>query len=329
MRRFYLFCLIIIIVGIILNAVLYFNKAKEPEISENKNPEEISNNNKTPLKRPIAFMINNIPEAWPQSGIYAADYVYEMLVEGGLTRLMAVYTTNTEVSKIGPVRSARHNFLDLSMEYDAIYAHFGGSPKAFTDIAALKIPSLNGIVLDGKMYWRDKNRKAPHNAYTSITKTLEYAKNYGYDKDVTINHFTYNKIDKAPDGNPALNIEIPYSYSHMSSYTYDTQTGLYKRFMRGNPHIDDLTKSQLCAKNIIIQFAKNTVMDDENRQDIFLVGTGRGYFISGGKYINIKWEKKSRSGKTMFYDENGKELSLNNGQTWIQIVPIDSKVSIK
>jgi hypothetical protein len=98
--------------------------------------------------------------------------------------------------------------------------------------------------------------------------------------------------------------------------------------MNNKPHIDELNKSQqLTAKNIIIQFVKNTVMDDENRQNIFLVGTGNGYFITDGKYIPITWNKASRRDKTLFYDSSGSEISLNiGGQTWIQIVPIDSKV---
>lgn len=328
MKKLYFICLIIIILGTIINLGIYFNGLKLKQ-QENNKPQEAVQDNKEKLKRPIAFMINNIPEAWPQSGIYAADYVYEMLVEGGITRLMAVYTTKSDIEKIGPIRSARHNFLDITMEYNAIYAHFGGSPKAFEDIGKLKIPSLNGIPLDGKMYWRDSTRKAPHNAYTSISKTLEYAQKFGFDKEIGMDKFLFNNNQTVLTGNDAISIKIPYSISHITSYQYDNATGLYNRFMRNVPHVDGLINKQLTAKNIIIQFAKNNTMDDENRQEIYLVGNGKGYYITDGKYISINWKKSARNEKTFYYDQFGKEILLNKGQTWIQIVPLDAKVEIE
>lgn len=334
MKKVYLTCLIIIIAGVIFNCYAYFSKPKP------KNPSielpinivqntQVQSDNRPTLIRPIAYMINNIPEALPQAGIYGADYVYEMLVEGGLTRLMAVYT-KSGIDKIGPIRSARHNFLDLSMEYNAVFAHFGGSPRAFEDIKSLKINNLNGIPLDGKMYWRDKTRKAPHNAYTNIEKTLEYMKVYKYDKPSMINHFSFNQNDTSILGNSAVKIFVPYSLAHSVKYEYDENTKTYKRFMNNKPHMDQLNGAQLSAKNIIIEFAKNTTADDENRQDIFLIGTGTGYFITNGEFTSIIWKKPSRADKTVFYDGTGKEISLNkDGQTWIQIVPIDSKIKIQ
>lgn len=331
MKKVYLFCIIIILLGIGANVYLYMNSisANNVKINDNKEQNEIADiDNKDKLKRPIAYMINNIPEALPQSGINGADYVYEMLVEGGYTRLMAVFTKKSE-NIIGPIRSARHNFLDLSMEYDAIYAHFGGSPRSFEDIDLLKIPNLNGIALDGKMYWRDNTRKAPHNAYTSIEKTIEYSKTYGYDKYVPINHFKFNDEDKDLNGKKAGSVYLPYSVSQNTSYEYDEKLKLYKRYMRKKPHIDALDNSQVMVKNIIVQFAKNTTMDDENRQDIYLVGSGNGYYITNGDYIDITWSKQNRSEKTIFKNRDGKEITLNVGQTYIQIVPIDSNVIIK
>lgn len=334
MKKVYLTCIIIIVLGIIFNSYVYLSKpkTKNPSVDIIIDPINITENqlnNRPLLNRPIAYMINNLPEALPQSGIYGADYIYEMLVEGGLTRLMAVYTKG-EISKIGPIRSARHNFLDLAMEYDAVFSHFGGSPKAFEDIKSLGINNLNGIALDGKMYWRDKTRNAPHNAYTSIQKTFEYLKLYKYDKPVVNNHFKFNQEDVKISNNKAINITIPYSYSHSVKYNYDEKNKIYKRFMNNKSHIDQLNGAQLTAKNIIIEFARNTTMDDENRQNIFLIGSGTGYFITNGKFISITWKKSTRQDRTIFYDGTGKEIALNKGgQTWIQIVPINSKVGIQ
>lgn len=321
-------------VGVIINIYLYINKPTNKDIQNNNNSqvnlEDSSQKDVKSLHRPIALMINNIPEALPQSGIYYADYVYELLVEGGYSRLMAIYTKDIDISKIGPIRSARHYFLDIVMEYDAIYGHFGGSNRAFKDISTLKIAGLNGIALDGKMYWRDKSRKAPHNAYTSLQKVLEYSEKYGYNKTVSNNHFNYDDSEKQLNGNSALKVYIPYSYSHNVSYEYDSMTKLYKRFMKGKLHVDELINSQLTAKNIIIQYAKNSeFMSDENKQEIYLTSSGSGYYITDGKYISITWKKPSRSEKTIFYDSLGNQLNLNKGQTWIQVVPLDSRVSIQ
>lgn len=325
LKKLYLFCIIIIIFGVVINIVLMNHTHKVP--TNNQTPKNQVSTHKQTLKRPIAYMINNIPEALPQSGIYGADYVYEMLVEGGITRLMTVFD-NPIPDRIGPIRSARHNFLDIAMEYNAVYAHFGGSPKAFEDIKTLKIPNLNGIQLDGKMYWRDKKRKAPHNSYTNIEKTLEYSKNFGYDTDVTDNHFKFAP-DENINGNSAVSVHIPYNISHYIDYYYDNTSKLYKRYMRGKEHIDEANNKVLSAKNIIIEFARNTTMDNANRQEIYLVGTGRGMFITNGQYIDITWQKNSRSEITHYYKSDGEEIILNIGQTWIQIVPVEAKVEIK
>lgn len=332
LKKLYLFCIIIILVGLVINTVIYIEGINNYGFKENNTVNDVKDSDgditKELLERPIAVMINNVPESLPQSGIYGADYVYEMLVEGGLTRLMAVYTKGF-IDKIGPVRSSRHNFLDLSLEYDAIYCYFGGSPKAFSDIELLKIPGLNGIVLDGHMYWRDKKRPAPHNAYTDTKKAIQYAKKYGYYKPVEIKHFTFNGNGADIVGGTALNVNIKYSYSHLVSFDYDINKKYYKRSMNQKPHMDEAINTQLNAKNIIIQFAKNSAYDDENRQEIYLVGSGKGYFITNGKYIEITWNKPTRQDRTVFYDKNNNIITLNNGQTWIEIVPIDAKIEIK
>lgn len=345
MKKIYKICIGIIIVGVIINVILYVNKANKTNVSiketknhteenikdvkkeTNKDNKDYYNIKRKSLERPIAYVINNIPQAWPQSGIYGADVIYEVRVEGGLTRLIAIFTRG-DVNKIGPIRSARHDFLDISMEYDAIFAHFGGSPKAFEDIKLLNIPALNGIVLDGLMYWRDKSRKAPHNCYTSIDKTLEYAKRYGYNKQVPFYHFKFSENTNL-NGQIANRVDICYSHAHNTSYIFDEKRKVYDRFMKGMPHIDELINTQLSAKNIIIQYANHLSMDDEDRQEIQLVGSGKGYYVTNGKYIEIKWYKPSRREKTIYFDNEGKEIILNKGQTWIQIVPTNSTIIIK
>ena len=122
--------------------------------------------------RPIAIMIDNHSDAWPQAGLQKAYMVYEIIAEGGETRLMALFK-GVDVDKIGPVRSARHYFIDYAMENDAIYVHFGQSPQAESDIKKFSIKDINGIAEDGTTFWRVKDKAAPHNAVTSTKKLIE------------------------------------------------------------------------------------------------------------------------------------------------------------
>ena len=129
--------------------------------------------------RPIAVMIDNHKSAWPQAGLNDAYLVYEIIVEGGETRLMPVFK-GVNLEKIGPVRSSRHYFLDYALENGAIYVHYGGSPQAETDIKKLKVNNINGIAQSAKDFWRVKDKKSPHNAVTSTKNILQMAEEKGY-----------------------------------------------------------------------------------------------------------------------------------------------------
>ncbi len=282
------------------------------------------------FKRPIAVMIENHPKARPQSGLDEADIVYEMPVEGGISRFMAIYL-HSDKSRIGPVRSSRPYYLDKLLEYEGIYVYFGGSPQAWEDIARLKIEGINGIY-DGLTFWRDESRKKPHNAYTSIKKIKRTSEMKGYDRDVNFKHFKFCEGEEVPEGEKAETVILKFSpFKYTVKYEYNKHKGGYLRYMDNKPHIDRETHKQLSAENIIIQKAKTMVIpgDDAGRLNIQLVGKGEGYYISKGNCIKITWEKKSRKGYTYFYDTKNKEITLNPGTTWIQIVPYNAEVQIQ
>ena len=122
-------------------------------------------------ERPFAVMIDNHKDAWPQAGLQKAYMVYEIVVEGGETRLMALFK-GADVDKIGPVRSARHYFIDYAMENDAIYVHFGQSPQAASDIKKYSINDINGISEDGSTFWRRWGKcRNYHDSTFSITNS--------------------------------------------------------------------------------------------------------------------------------------------------------------
>ena len=153
---------------------LFSSSSNKEEKNENKNEIKIYSGN----DRSIAVVIDNVGDAIPQTGLNDAAIVYEIIVEGGLTRFLAIFK-GVNIDTIGPVRSARPYFLDYAMENDSIFTHFGYSARAENDIGKLKINNVNGLI-DNNAFWRTDKKTAPHNALTSTEKILKQAKTYGY-----------------------------------------------------------------------------------------------------------------------------------------------------
>ena len=292
--------------------------------------------------RPIAFMIDNNTNAQPHASINSAYIVYEIIVEGGETRLMALFKGVT-ADQVGPIRSARHYFLDYAMENDAIYAHLGMSPQAEKDFSVFKINNINGQAYDtGKartetsLYWRVTHKKAPHNAYTNTTSIYKIAQDKGYavasTKESVLNYVADEVTLEAEDSMIANTITIPYASNHKVEYKYDSTTQRYTRYSKNKKMSDETTGEDITTKNIIITFAKNyTLNDGENkgRQDVVTVGELDGYYITNGKAIPIKCIKTERSAQTTYVDLAGNEINVNDGNTWVNICPINANVTIQ
>ena len=283
--------------------------------------------------RPIAIMIDNHSDAWPQAGLQKAYMVYEIVVEGGETRLMALFK-GADVEKIGPVRSARHYFLDYAMENDAIYTHFGESPQADSDIRKYSINEIDGIAEDGTTFKRVKDKASPHNAVTSIDKLIESAKNKKFkmtsNKESVLNYVT-DEVN-LEEGQGAISVTIPHSDLQTVKYVYDEENKVYQRYARGKKQTDWDSKETITTKNIIITFCDNyTLQDKENkgRQGIKNIGTFDGYYITNGKAIKIKCIKNEREEQTQYQDLEGNEIKVNDGNTFVNICPTDAKVVLE
>ena len=304
------------------------NEVTTEKVNEVKQPEIFSGND-----RPIAVMIDNVGAARPQVGLNDAFIVYEIIVEGNQTRLMAVFK-NKQVNKIGPIRSSRHYFLDYALENDAIYTHFGWSPQAKSDISKLSVKNINGIYESSKSFWRVKDKPAPHNVITSTEKILEIAQRKGYSTKSNKKSVLKYSVDEIEleSGNTANNIIIPYSSSYKVTYKYDNEKKVYVRGYNKTTQKDWQTKEMITTKNIIITFAKNTTIDDgsgKGRQNLQNIGKMEGYYITNGKAIKIECYKSSRKEQTVYRDLEGNEINVNDGNTFIQIVPTDKKVTIE
>lgn len=315
-------------------------------IKDKENTETISENDKMTVAieektvqifkgndRPIAVMIDNHNGAWPQAGIQDAYMVYEIIAEGGETRLMALFK-GANLDKIGPVRSARHYFLDYVMENDAIYVHFGQSPQAESDIKKYSINDINGITEDGTTFWRVKDKSAPHNAVTSTEKLLQSAKNKKFkttSNEESVLNYTTDEVN-LENGQGAVSVTIPHSNLQTVKYLYDEEHKVYERYARGKEQTDWDTKKTITTKNIIVMFAENyTLTDNENkgRQGLKNIGTFDGYYITNGKAIKIKCIKSARDEKTVYQDLNGNEIKINDGNTFVNICPINADVEIE
>jgi len=340
--------ILIIISPIVLLTVAHFSKIKESENSvkkEKKVEEKVEKEDPVPetpklkivdentTSRPFAIMINNVSQARHlQSGLQDAYIIYEMIVEGGITRYMALFLDqNTE--RIGSIRSSRHYYLDYALENDAIYVHHGQSPQAQSDFGTLGVTRI--VVDNSTTGWRDRtlNVSSEHTLFTSIAKLK---KGIGSKRTVRNNDlllkYSIDSLDLAsiPDSQEANKVSINYSNIVTSSYEYDANEKVYKRFVNGKEHKDYVTKKQYTFKNIITYQVSNYTIagDDKGRQTLNNVGSGTGYYISEGYAVPIKWSKSSRKAQTKYTLLDGTDLVVNDGNTFIQIQPKGRNLSI-
>ena len=283
--------------------------------------------------RPIAVMIDNQEDAWPQAGLNKAYLVYEIVAEGGITRLMALFKRQ-DLDKIGPIRSSRHYYLDYALENDAIYVHYGWSPQAESDIKTLSVNNINGITESAKSFWREKGKSSPHNVLTSTETILEIAERKGYrttsDKESVLNYTVEEVL--LEEGLNATSVTIPHSTYQKVEYKYNEETQRYIRYARNKLQTEWETGEEVTTKNIIITFCDNyTLNDSENkgRQGLNNTGEFKGYYITNGKAIEITCIKSTRTSQTVYKDLNGNEIEVNDGNTFIHICSKSANVKIE
>lgn len=276
--------------------------------------------------RPVAVMTENTHVTLPQYGLGSADVIYECPVEGGITRLMAIYQNYKELEKVGNVRSCRLYYVYFAKEFGAAYFHAGESKYALDVLNSSFIDNVDGITgKGGAYYYRDNGRKAPHNLYTTGEKLAQAMENYGYDTRLPENyepHYQFTTEDAQnllEQGVDAAVVKM-YYVDAKPWFVYNEDTGEYLRYEFGEKQIDALTGEQLTVKNIIIQNCPSSLKDSSNGTlDINYQSGGTGKYITNGKAIDIIWKRASAEDKTYYYDAFGDEIVLNPGRTWVAI----------
>ncbi|MCQ6561640.1 DUF3048 domain-containing protein [Paenibacillus mendelii] len=272
-------------------------------------------------KRAIAVMINNMSKARPQSGLPHADMVWEVLAEGGITRLVAIFQSDDFPDAIGPIRSIRPYLIELGETYGGLLVHAGGSPDAYAILQKQKKPYLDEITNAGSYYWRDKSRKAPHNLYSNLEKLRQGADKKNYKTDVPVPVYPFAEEGATAGGSPATQVGISFLLKNYKvSYAYDPATRLYARSINDKPHTDLTTEKQLTTTNIVVLGAKQTVYDDIGRLKIDLESGGPAMLVQLGQAVDCTWERSGDGVIRIMKD--GKELPFVPGKTYYHIVPM-------
>ena len=273
-------------------------------------------------RRPVAVMMSNDKAALPQYGINRAGVVYEAPVEGSMNRYMAILEDYDDLDRIGSVRSCRTYYTYFAREFDAIYAHFGQSTFALPYLD--NVDNINGIKEGSQAFYRSSDKKTPHNAYTSAQKLQKTIEQLGYSQTYDPSyhghfHFTKNGQQIHLDNSLEAEKIVPGYALNNAYFQYDEQDGLYHRYQYGGVHKG--SEGPITVKNVIFQYCSTGHYATTEYLNID-VHTGQyGYYITNGRAIPISWKKDGQFGVTHYYNTENEEITLNQGKTWICIIP--------
>ena len=285
-----------------------------------------------PVARPLAsrpllaVIIENYPDARPQWGLSLASRVYEAITEGGITRYLAVFGPNYGATRVGPVRSVRTQFLDYAIELDAPVAHVGGNSDALDLIHTLRMKDLDQFRYAGAYRRILRPRLAlEHTMYTSIESLREVADQRGWSKQVGSGHPLWK--DDAPFEARPSSQEVTINFSfpeYRVAWRYRRNGDDYQRFLAGSPDVDAATGAPVTARSIAIAVVPRVhgrTLIGEDTWTFATIGAGRAWILQDGVLSEGQWQKRSRTDRLRFVDQAGKEIPLNRGQQWVEIIP--------
>ncbi|MDD6490166.1 MAG: DUF3048 domain-containing protein [Clostridia bacterium] len=282
--------------------------------------------------RPVAVMINNIEYAQPLMSVSKADIIYECLVEGGITRLLAVYKNPESVGTIGSIRSARPPFIELARGFQAVYIHCGTSTQAD---ALLKTGVITSFDLGtySSWAWRDQQRvdegyAVEHTLVTDGKTIAENAKANGVDMTVSYTYpQKFGNNSQVNKGSKAEKITVPFSSYKTTSFEYDKKEKAYIVSQFGQEMYDSTYDVHKTVENVLVLNVNSYLIDNEH-VNLDLVGTGEGYYINGGKAIKIKWSKADSDSPLKYTTEDGSELIMKAGRQYVCCIPLSYQAEI-
>lgn len=272
-------------------------------------------------RRPVMAVVNNHPDARPQTGLTEADIVFEMIAEYDITRFVALYQSEYP-EEVGPIRSAREYFVDLAAAYDAFFVAHGYSPDARKMLESGMVDHVNGIQHDGTLFQRSADRVAPHNSYITIDnvkKAMDDTQAFTEYRGQSPYYF-YDSSENAKLEEQALSINVAYGSNELftSTYTYDSKAALYSRSSGNRPTVDKETLETLTVSNILVFEAHHETLDSQGRQSIDLTSGGNALLFQAGGVREVEW---SSIDGMLVPVVDGQAVKLLPGKTWIHIVP--------
>ncbi len=277
--------------------------------------------------RPAAFMIDNVAGALPQSGISKASLYYESVVEGSLTRICAVFEEYRGIPRIGPLRSCRDYFIALVNGWDPLYIHYGQAAYAFPYLESDYVDNISGLLGSNySFFYRDNSfHVAPHNAYTTGDNMIAAAKQLGYrtehdDSYIPMIDFAWVGDNITNEGGKDAAFVAPGYLVNDPKFYYNPSDGLYYRTQYGGPHIDVENGQQLSVKNIIVVFMNHDHYQGTGYLHFETTLGGKGFYITNGKAVPITWEQPDFYTEVSYKTEDGEDLVINTGKTWVLVV---------
>ncbi len=264
------------------------------------------------------IMIENSPDARPQSGLKDSGVVFEAIAEGGITRFLALYQEQ-KPKLIGPVRSVRMYYVDWVAAFNASVAHIGGSAAALKEVRNGKYRDIDQF-FNPAAYWRASDRYAPHNVYTNFSRLDDLNKKKGY---TTSSFAGFTRKDSQPPEKPdvtKINVNIS-GPLYNSSYTYNAKKNTYDRSQGGAKHLDRESGQISPRVVIVMKMVEQRVFEDGWREQLKTIGSGEAHIFQDGTVQKVTWKKSSRTAQIKFTDSEGKDVPLARGQTWLTAIP--------
>ncbi|MEC7916479.1 MAG: DUF3048 domain-containing protein [Actinomycetota bacterium] len=287
------------------------------------NPEDL-------LSPRLALKIDNAPTALPQEGLQDADIVFEELVEGGLTRFLAVFQSKIP-EFVGPIRSGRSTDIPLLMPFDGALFGWSGSNWAFRKLLETVAITDVGLYRNPSTYWRQSERPSPSNLWVRSSQLVEQAGSDPLPPE-PLWPFESSKQANAEPTRPIEGIEVDWGSTKVS-YRWDTKRKAWKRVQNGNTHtaVDaEGDEVALAQQNVIIQFTKYVLTNEEDANGSRIPlgqvseGSGTAWILKNGGIVEGRWSKANITVHAEFVDQAGRAIAMSPGSTWILLAPRDS-----
>jgi hypothetical protein len=284
--------------------------------------------------RPIVVMVENTPDARPQSGLINADIVFEVVDEGGITRFVVVFSSY-EAALVGPVRSARPYYAEIASGLDPVYVFWGTAPQFYKIIEKLGLDYLtpledqtgySNIVanfsVNGIDSMRDPSRVSPHNAYTFIPRIKELAAKLGYLLEGGQSPLLFKLDASALEIGDISKITVDFSGpQYKTEFSYDSETNTYLRAVAGSPSIDRESGKQITLNNVVVMVTD--IVNSGDKAGHMIVRTtqeGNAYYFFDGKVLEGTWSRYGPLKPFKFMDKNGNTVLFNRGKTWVAMI---------